>query len=89
MARVFFSPHFSKHVAVETEKVAGETVAEALESAFTRHPTLRGYVLDDQGAVRKHVMIFVDDEFLADRKELSDPVSTESEIHVMQALSGG
>jgi hypothetical protein len=67
----------------------GQTVGEALESVFLGQPQLRGYLLDDQGRVRQHVMIFVDDRMLADRQRLSDPVEPDSEIHVMQALSGG
>jgi hypothetical protein len=89
MPRVFFSSHLNKHVPAETSDVEGSTVREALERAFAGQPALRGYVLDDQGAVRKHVMIFVDDRYLTDRTHLSDRVGVNSEIYVMQALSGG
>ena len=52
-------------------------------------PALRGYVLDEQGTLRKHMTVFVDDEQLADRKDLSDAVTATTRIYVMQALSGG
>ena len=50
---------------------------------------LRGYVLDDQGHLRRHVQVFVDAAMVADRAGLSDPVGDASEVFVMQALSGG
>jgi hypothetical protein len=50
---------------------------------------LRGYVVDDQGALRQHVAIFVDNRPISDRAGLGDKVRHDSEIFVMQALSGG
>ena len=45
----------------------------------------RGYVLDEQGDLRKHVFVFVDGR----RAALGDTVRPESAIHVLQALTGG
>lgn len=89
MPRVAFTPHLRKHLACETVVVSGTTVAQALEQVFALQPQLRGYVLDERGRVRQHVMIFLDDRPLADRESLSDAIGAESEIYVMQALSGG
>ena len=61
----------------------------ALEAYFARHAGVRGYVLDEQGALRRHVVVFVGDEQARDRIGLGDEVSDGSEIYVMQALSGG
>ena len=89
MARVVFTSHLRKHLPSDPVDVAGRSVGEALEAVFADQPELRGYVLDDQGRVRQHVMIFVDDAPLADRVRLSDPLKPASEVYVMQALSGG
>ena len=90
MPIVRLAQHLQRHVPSASEfRVDGGTVAEVLAAVFTRVPTLRGYVLDDQGAVRKHVTIFADNQAISDRRLQSDPVSTDSEIYVMQALSGG
>lgn len=62
---------------------------ESLEEVFEENPQLKGYILDDQQAVRKHVMIFLNGEPIHDRIHLGDPVSEECEIYIMQALSGG
>lgn len=89
MPRVSFTPNIQRHVGCPTMNVAGETLREALEAVFTANPRARGYVLDDQGALRKHMTIFIDGVQLSDRTKLSDPVSENSSVHVFQALSGG
>jgi len=89
MARVIFTPNIQRHVSCPPQEVAGQSVREALEAVFAGNPRARGYVLDDDGALRKHMIIFINGEQARDRAGLSDPVSEGSEIYVMQALSGG
>ena len=89
MATVVFTQNLKRHVECPTEIAAGETVRAVLETVFGANPKLRGYVLDDQGALRHHMMVFVDGEPITDRAKLSDPVRSTSELYVMQALSGG
>ena len=78
-----------RFLAAPPTEVEGATVGEALAAVFAMRPGLRGYVLDDQGAVRRHVAIYVGGEPLRDRIGLSDPVEPNDEIHVLQALTGG
>ena len=89
MPRVVFTPNLQRHVACPAVDVAGATVREALERVFVDNPRLRGYVVDEHGALRRHMAVFVDGQQLADRATLGDPVGPRSEIYVMQALSGG
>lgn len=89
MAEVVFTPNLARHVACPTTAAPGATVGEVLAVVFADNPRLKTYVLDDQGALRKHMMIFVDGKQLADRARLTDPVGPTAEIYVMQALSGG
>lgn len=89
MPRVTFTPHLQRFLDAPPREVGGATVAEALEQVFADNPRLRDYVLDERGAVRQHVTVFVGDSPAADRLRLSDPVSAETEIFVLQALSGG
>ena len=56
---------------------------------FADNERARGYVLEDQGALRQHMVVFVDGGQVVDRVGLTDPVAESSEIYVMQALSGG
>jgi len=69
--------------------IEARTVREALEGVFAGNPRARAYVLDEQGALRKHMVVFVDGEAILDRNGLSDGVGLDSQIYVMQALSGG
>ena len=64
-------------------------MAEVLEKVFADNPQARGYVLDERGAMRKHMIVYVDNVMIRDRQRLSDPVQPDSEVYVMQALSGG
>jgi hypothetical protein len=89
MPVVVFTPALQRHVACPEARVPAATVREALDLVFADRPKARGYILDDAGALRHHVVVFVDGTAVADRRTLSDPVRESSEIYVMQALSGG
>lgn len=89
MAKVFFTANLRRHVDCPSTEADGGTVRAVLERVFAVEDRLGAYVLDDQGALRKHMSILVDGLRIADRETLSDPVKPESEVWVMQALSGG
>ena len=89
MVEVVFAKAFRRHVECPDASVPGATVRDALDAYFTLHPAVRGYVLDDVGAVRKHVAVFVEDDLVTDRNALADPLAPNARIHVFQALSGG
>ena len=89
MAKVVFTSNLRQHVDCPQIEAPGRTVRDVLDAAFRENSKLRSYVLDDQGAVRKHMVIFVNGRAIADRATLSDPVPEGAEVYVMQALSGG
>lgn len=89
MPRVVFTSNLKRHTNCPESMVPGQTVRESLEAVFADHDQLRSYVVDDQGRLRTHMAVFVDGQPIKDRAELSDPVTSASEIYVMQALSGG
>jgi molybdopterin converting factor small subunit len=89
MVHVVFTPKLQRHVACPPAQVSAHTVGEALSAVFASNPAARGYVLDDQGALRKHMIVFVNGEQIRDRERLSDPVPAGGEVYIMQALSGG
>jgi sulfur-carrier protein len=89
MARVSFTANLQRHVQCPPTEARGATVREVLEAVFAGNPRARSYVLDDQGGLRHHMLLFVDNVRVADRARLSDPVTETSQVHVMQALSGG
>ena len=89
MPSVAFTRNLQRHVACPPCAVRGATVGESQEAAFALYPQARSYVLDEHGALRFHMAVYVDGVPIADRKGLSDPVSESGAIYVMQALSGG
>jgi sulfur-carrier protein len=85
MARVVFTSNLQRHVTCPECEVAATTVRAALQEVFALQPRIRDYVLDEQGELRKHVFLFMDGR----RVRLADCVKPSSEIHVLQALTGG
>jgi hypothetical protein len=86
---VVFTRNLQRHVACPPATVDGSTVAEVLEAVFATNDRLRGYIVDERGALRKHMVVFVDGCQVVDRSTLSDAVDADGEVYVMQALSGG
>lgn len=70
-------------------QVEGGTVAEVVAALDRRFPGLAGYLIDETGALRQHVNIFVGQELVRDRRALSDAVPAGAQVVVAQALSGG
>ena len=89
MPHIRFTQNIQRHVPCPPASVDGSTVREVLDAYFGTNPPARGYVLDDQGALRKHMAIFVNGEPVLDRAKLADPVPANGTIDIIQALSGG
>ena len=89
MPTVSFTRVLERFMPAPSTVVEGATVGAAPAAVFESRPALRGYVLDDQGALRRHVAIYVNGRLVNDRTGLTDPVGPRDEIYVFQALSGG
>jgi hypothetical protein len=84
-----FTPNLKRHVECPRASIDAGNVAELLARYFERWPDVRGYVLDDQGAVRHHVKVLVDGRNIRDRNTQTDALQASSSVHIFQALSGG
>jgi molybdopterin converting factor small subunit len=89
MATVHFTRWLAGIAPGAAVEIEGETVGDALARLFAANAQARNYVLDEQGRLRKHVCIFLDGERLAHASALEATLAPQSEIYVMQALSGG
>lgn len=89
MAKVIFTANLMRHVDCPPMEVKGATVRDVLAKVFAENPRLKSYVVDEQFSLRRHMGIIIDGEIVQDRKKLSDPVDSNSEVYVLQALSGG
>lgn len=65
------------------------SVAEILKTMDEMAPGFSDYIMDEQGALRKHVRLSINDTIVIDRQSLSDRVPDEATVYIFQALSGG
>jgi molybdopterin converting factor small subunit len=64
----------------------GSTVGELLVDLDRQFPGLRFRVVDEQGMLRPHMKVFVDQDSV---KDLDTRLAGVHEVTLMQALSGG
>jgi len=90
MPLVRFTRHLKRYFPSLAEgEVGGSTVAEVIAALEQRHPGIADFLVDERGALRKHVNVFIGSEMIVDRTTLSDRVAADAELFIMQALSGG
>lgn len=65
------------------------SLSELLSNLDKLYPGISTYLVDDQGHLREHVNIFLDDRMITDRRKLTDSLEGVQELYIMQALSGG
>lgn len=69
--------------------IEGDTVADILAKLNNEYPNITDYLIDEHGALRHHINIFIGDKMIEDREKLNDIVTGNEEILIFQALSGG
>jgi hypothetical protein len=72
-----------------TIRVPAGSVGEILNEINKIAPGFTDYVLDEHGALRRHVNLCINDTIVIDRKKLSDHVRDDGFVYIFQALSGG
>ena len=66
-------------------ELEGATVGEVLQALERAHPDVKGWILDEHGAIREHINVFVNKEY--GREDTS--VGAQDRLHVLPAISGG
>ncbi len=90
MAHVSFTRHLQRFFPDLAEcEVPGATVREVVDALDRMHPGLASYLVDETGRLRRHVNVFVGDEPISDRAALSDALTPDARVFILQALSGG
>jgi len=69
--------------------VEADTLGSALGELKRHHPSLYVCVCDETGAVRRHVNVFVNALRMQDREGMETKITTEDEITILPAVSGG
>lgn len=92
MAKVELTRHlhaFFPHLKDRSIEVQASTVAEVVAALEALAPGIGFYVCDERGRLRQHVNIFIGNERIRDRGRLSDPVTADDKVYILQSLSGG
>ena len=89
MARLIFTQQLARFTAAPQLDTGAATLRAGLECAFAANPLLRGYVLDDQSHLRENVVVLIDGRRCRERARLDDPLESDSQVYILQALSGG
>lgn len=69
--------------------VPAGSVAETLREIDKIAAGFSDYILDERGALRRHVNICINSTMLIDKRTLSDKVPEDGTVYIFQALSGG
>ena len=90
MPKVKFTSALKRFFPTLTETdVEAATIKDVIQSIEKKYPGISTYLVDDTGRLRQHVNVFVQDELIRDREQLSDKVDARAEVLIFQALSGG
>ena len=74
---------------VSSLEVVCASVGEAIDAVCAEHPTLRRHILDESGAPRPHVNVFVNDTDARTREGLATTVTSGDVIHIVPSIAGG
>jgi len=69
--------------------VEAEDVRSALEALFSAMPQLRVHILEESGAMRRHVNCFLNDRSARSVEAMDAPVGDGDVVTLLQAVSGG
>jgi len=67
----------------------GGSLAEVLDSLEAAHPGIRARVLDDDGAIRRFVNVYVNDDDVRFAEGLATPTPEGTSISIIPAVAGG
>jgi sulfur-carrier protein len=71
---------------VSRVEATGATIREVLDDLDRQFPGIRFRVVDEQGALRQHMRIFINEDTARD---LDVQLTSTDEVTLMQGLSGG
>ena len=67
----------------------GSTLAEVIDDLDANHPGIKGRILDDQGAIRRFVNVYVGNDDVRFIDGLSTPTEDGAQVSVIPAVAGG
>jgi sulfur-carrier protein len=73
----------------EVVEVNGGTIGAVIVELQSRYPGIKERLLDDTGAVRRFVNVYVNEEDIRFLQNQETPVQTGDEISIIPAIAGG
>jgi len=73
----------------ELIEVDGGTISEAIAELQTRYPGIKDRLLDDTGAVRRFVNVYVNEEDIRFLQNQETKLRDGDEISIIPAIAGG
>lgn len=74
----------------ESEVIAeGGTLADVLDDLESRHAGIKGRIVDEQGAIRRFVNVYVGNDDVRFLESLDTPTPDGTQISVIPAVAGG
>jgi molybdopterin synthase sulfur carrier subunit len=74
---------------VEVDVPGGATVGSVFAALEAEHPALRRRLTDDQGALRRHVNVFLGNDNIRDLNALDTTLSDGDELLILPSVAGG
>ncbi|MBM7508978.1 MoaD/ThiS family protein [Nocardioides sp. 31GB23] len=68
---------------------SGATLGEVLDDLESRHPGIRSRILDDNGALRRFVNVYVGNDDVRFLEDLATPTPDGVQVSVIPAVAGG
>jgi molybdopterin converting factor small subunit len=86
MPRVLLTGSIQQHVGgLGAIDVAGDTTGAVVRALEAAYPPLRGWVVDERGALRRHVKLFLHGRAVG----LDAALGHDDQLHIVAAISGG
>ena len=73
----------------EVVEVSSGTVGAAITELQTRYPGIKERLLDETGAVRRFVNVYVNEEDIRFLQDQQTPVKDGDEVSIIPAIAGG
>ncbi len=67
----------------------GQTLGQVVDDLDARYPGIKGRILDDQGAIRRFVNVYVGNDDVRFLDALDTPTPDGTQVSVIPAVAGG
>ncbi len=89
MIKVVLTANLQKYYPHARFESAASTLRALLDEMNAERALFSSYIIDESGTIRRHVNVFVNGDLLTDKSHLDVALPPGTQVHIMQALSGG